>query len=255
MNVELDIQTKNVWGEKASEFLDIVDNRNNGDGISVREKVLYPKIADHIDDISGKIFLDAGCGEGTVGRIALGKGAKGAYVVGCDIVPQFLQAANIRSNGQEHVVLANLRDGLPFATNSFDIVCYNLVLMWIPDVITVAKETARITKPDGKLVVSLLHPWTALSRVDEIDPENPALILQHGIQNGTFMRKINKTAGPFPYYQRSIAEYIDTFTREKFYLNPMNGFDEVFAPRESDVSLSKKLFPEFLILVFIKGNH
>lgn len=156
------MNAERIWQEKAGEFLDVVDNRNNRNGMSVRKKVLYPKMKEHIGNITGKVLLDAGCGEGAIGRIAL---SEGAYVVGCDIVPQLLYEANLRSDRQENVVLANLRYGLPFATDSFDVVCYNLVLMWMPDITILAQEAKRVTNKEGKVVVSLLHPWTALSRI------------------------------------------------------------------------------------------
>lgn len=244
------LRPETIWIDKARQFLDVVDGRNNGEGRYLRENLLYPRILEHVGNLSGRSFLDAGCGDGIIGRLAIKGGA--TAVVNCDVVEQFLKETRLRSNGEGHVVLADLTNGLPFAQEVFDVVCYNLVLMWLPEIINTARETERIMKPDGKLVISLLHPWTALSRVDASDPDKPKLSLEHGLQPETFMRTVNKTAGPYPFYQRTIAEYVSTFTREGFYLEPNSGIDEVFAPKDSSVSLSRKLFPEFLILTFLK---
>lgn len=251
MKTEFDLQPEHIWREKANQFLDVIDNKNGEDGTIIREKILYPRVLDHIGDVSGKVLLDGGCGEGIIGRLAI---SRGANVVGCDVVQEFLKETSLRSSGKEHVILASLRHGLPFASNSFDVVCYNLVVMWLPNITEVARETERVVKPGGRVVVSLLHPWTALSSIKHGNSKKPMLILQEGMQEGVFMRTVNKTAGPYLYFHRSTKEYLSTFMGEGFYLDPDNGFDEVLAPEESDVALSKKLFPEFLILTFKKNE-
>lgn len=240
---------ENLWRINAGQFLDVVDGKNNGEGSYIREGVLYPKVLNHLGSVNGKKILDAGCGDGIIGRLAMKRGAK---VFGCDIVEEFLQEARRRSNNEEQVVLADLRQPLPFTTDSFDRICLNLVLMWIPEIDGIIKETYRITKPGGKVVISLLHPWTALSKVDNSDPNQPLLILQNNIQDGIFMRTVNKTAGPYTYYQRSLANYVNAFTKEGFQMNPGDGIDEVAAPKNSKVSEARKLFPEFVILTFTK---
>lgn len=249
MKIEFDSQPEYVWREKANQFLDVVDNRNGGDGMVIREEILYPRVLDHLGDVSGRLMLDGGCGEGIIGRLAMGRGAN---VIGCDVVQEFLEEAGLRSGNKEQVVLASLRHGLPFSSSSFDLVCYNLVLMWIPDINEVARETRRILKPGGRAVVSLLHPWTALSNRGE--NQEPMIVLQEGMQPGVFMRTIDKTAGPYPFFHRSISNYLNTFTQEGFQISPDNGFDEVLAPEESNVPLDKKIFPEFLILTFQKSE-
>lgn len=240
-----------IWKDKAGEFLDIMDRKNNGDGMILREAVLHPRVLYHLGDISGKRLLDAGCGDGILGRLAL---EKGAQIVSCDIVEQFLRETRMRSNNKIRTVLTDLRQTLPFAPDSFDVVCCNLALMWIPEITQFAGETARIMKPNGRLVISLLHPWTALSQVEESQSEKPKLVLQSGMQDGVFMRTINKTAGPYPFYQRTIGEYIRTFSNAGFSLETKDGFDEVVSPKENNVSLPKKIFPEFLILTFEKST-
>lgn len=249
MKIEFDSQPEAVWREKASQFLDVIDNRNGGDGMVIREEILYPRILDHLGDVSGKLMLDGGCGEGTVGRLAMERGAR---VIGSDIVHEFLEEARSRSGNKEQVVLTSLIHGFPFSSSLFDLVCYNLVLMWIPDIKEVARETGRILKPGGRAVVSLLHPWTALSNRGE--SQEPMIVVQEGMQPGIFMRTINKTAGPYPFFHRSISNYLNTFAQEGFHMSLDNGFDEVLAPEESSVSLDKKIFPEFLILTLQKGG-
>lgn len=240
---------EDIWINEAGAFLDVIDNKNNGEGRYLRERVLHPRILHHLGDLFGKTLLDAGCGEGIISRLAIEKGAR---VVGCDIVPNFLYEARIRSRGQQQIVMADLKHGLPFVSESFNAVCFNLVLMWLPEIHTISKETKRVLRPNGKLVISLLHPWTALSRIDNSDHCRPKLILEQGVKEGVHMRTVNKTAGPYMYYQRSITEYVTSLMQEGFYLDPDNGIDEVFAPKDSNISLSRKLFPEFLILSFRK---
>lgn len=244
-------QPERIWRSSAGQFLDVVDNKNGQNGSIIREEILYPKVMSHIgEDLTGKLLLDGGCGEGTMGRLAIDRGAK---VIGVDVIPEFLKETSLRSSGKEQPVLASLRYDLPFASSSFDIACYNLVLMWLQDIDKVARETERVLKPGGKAVVSLLHPLTALPNTTGcIGLEYSTLDPHEIIQPKVFMRTINKTAGPYPYFHRSISEYLDTFTKAGLSLDLNGGFDEISTSGKSDVLLKKKTLPEFLILTFKK---
>lgn len=253
MNEEFNfLHPENVWRNNASQFLDVVDNKNGQNGSSIREAILYPKLIEHMGDVAGKLLLDSGCGEGAIGRLAI---ERGASVIGVDVVPEFVKEAFLRSNGELQPVLANLRYGLPFSSASFDLVCYNLVLMWLPEITKVIEETERVLKPDGKIVVSLLHPWTALTNKNPTDSEKPTLNINEGMRQEVIMRTINKTAGPYPYFHRSIAQYLDTFAQNGLHLDPNEGFDEVPAASESDTPLVEWIIPEFLILTFRKSSY
>lgn len=251
MNMEFNFsQPERIWRSRGSQFLDVVDNKNGQNGSMIREKILYPKVMDHIgEDLTGKLLLDGGCGEGTIGRLAIDRGAR---VIGVDVIPEFLRETSLRSSGKEQPVLASLRHDLPFASNSFDIACYNLVLMWLQDIDKVARETERVLKPGGKAVISLLHPLTALPNTNCIGLEDPTLDPHEIIQPNVFMRTINKTAGPYPYFHRSISEYLDAFTKVGLSIDLNEGFYEVSTSGKNDVSLKKKTLPEFLILTFKK---
>jgi SAM-dependent methyltransferase len=109
-----------------------------------------------IDETTPGRALDAACG---TGRHARKLADAGHEVVGVDVSPEMLERA---------------RAGLPQATfhegdlraldepdASFDLVVCGLALAHLPDVGAGVAELARVLRPGGRLVVSVLHPFQA----------------------------------------------------------------------------------------------
>lgn len=183
------IDPRRLWNaaEFAQNYLRVVDGKNNGGGKRLREEVLYPRILDHLGDVSGKLLLDAGTGEGSIGRLAFRGGAR---VMGIDISILLLQEAYNRSARQEAVALADINSPtlLPFKADTFDAITCSLVLMWIPDITSVGQEFARISKPGSTIVIPILNP-----NVDQ------------GVVAG--QKAIDRTV-KFPYFERSVEDYL-----------------------------------------------
>jgi ubiquinone/menaquinone biosynthesis C-methylase UbiE len=102
----------------------------------------------------GPSTLEIGCGEGRISRDLT---AAGHNVTAIDISPELIDAAKeARSARHYHVADAA---ALPFSNNNFDcVVAYN-VLMNVPDLTAVVKESARVLAMDGHLVISIVHPF------------------------------------------------------------------------------------------------
>jgi SAM-dependent methyltransferase/alpha-beta hydrolase superfamily lysophospholipase len=145
---------------------------------------------------SGQKILDAGCGIGNYGLFLM---AKQLYRVqqnlcylnmppiryfGVDFVDVALSEAivrmeQLRAKVHDKVVtgassqalfhcdfiLGDLDGGLPFADNSFDQVCCNLVLSYVERPAEAMRELWRVLRPGGKMVVSSLKPNADLSEI------------------------------------------------------------------------------------------
>ena len=145
---------------------------------------------------AGERILDAGSGTGNFGSYlivkylyrvmssAVNHGTRPLFnYVGVDFVYSSLQEARgahaaLQKNCAEQVGLikrnpfiscdffqSDLAEPLCFRDNSFDKVCCNLVLSYVPDDHFTLKEMWRVLKPGGKMVVTTLKPHADLSEV------------------------------------------------------------------------------------------
>ncbi len=114
------------------------------------------KIYEMIDLSSKKNILDVGCGTGSVTRdIALLTDGK---VTGVDIDEEKLKIAEEFLKDLDKVNLSHgdVQD-LQYENESFDLVIFNIVLLYFPDKQKAVSECARVCRKNG-LVVATLEP-------------------------------------------------------------------------------------------------
>jgi SAM-dependent methyltransferase len=100
--------------------------------------------------------LDAACG---TGRHAARLVALGHSVVGIDLTPEMLERA--RANVPQAEFLEGDLLAIPAADDKFDIVVCGLALSHLEDLGSGVHELARVLRPGGQLIVSVLHPVLA----------------------------------------------------------------------------------------------
>jgi SAM-dependent methyltransferase len=101
--------------------------------------------------------IEVGCGEGRVARLVRSLGWR---VTATDISPGLLEAAKAADSADAYA-LAPVT-ALPFPDASFDLaVSYNM-LMDVEDVGGAARELRRVLRPEGTLLVSIVHPTADL---------------------------------------------------------------------------------------------
>ena len=86
----------------------------------------------------------------------------GAAVVGCDASSVFVDLARRRSEGlaiDYHIIDATDEQGLvALGPNAFDGIVASMVLMDLPVIDPLFRAAARLLRPGGRLVISILHP-------------------------------------------------------------------------------------------------
>ena len=97
--------------------------------------------------------LEAGCGTGLILE-RLAPVAEEAW--GVDLSPGMLRKAQNRGL---NVVVGSVTE-LPFADESFDMVCSFKVLAHVPDIERALAEIARVTRPGGHMVLEFYNPWS-----------------------------------------------------------------------------------------------
>jgi ubiquinone/menaquinone biosynthesis C-methylase UbiE len=97
--------------------------------------------------------LEVGCGTGLI-LSRLAPYASRAY--GLDLSPKMLRGARDR---KLEVVLGSATH-LPFANDSFDLVCSFKVLAHVPDIARALSEIARVTRPGGWMALEFYNRWS-----------------------------------------------------------------------------------------------
>jgi SAM-dependent methyltransferase len=103
--------------------------------------------------------LDIGCGEGRISSLLKECGYR---VTAADPVGEFVAAAVDADSAHDYVVAA--AGHLPFQAGLFDLVLLYNVLMDVDDVHSALKETRRILRPSGTVVISIVHPLSDCGR-------------------------------------------------------------------------------------------
>ena len=116
-----------------------------------------------LGDVRGLAVADIGCG---TGRHALRLSAAGATVHALDFSEAMLERAKAKP-GAANVVfqIHDLAKPLPFANEVFDRVVCGLVIDHIADLDGLFREMSRVCRPNGFVVVSVMHPAMMLRGV------------------------------------------------------------------------------------------
>jgi SAM-dependent methyltransferase len=115
-----------------------------------------PVVWSMIDLLAPGRALDAACG---TGRHAGHLVALGHEVLGIDLTPEMLERAAVNVPGAKFLEGDLL--AVPVADEQLDLVVCGLALSHLADVGAGVAELARVLRPGGYLVISVLHPFQA----------------------------------------------------------------------------------------------
>jgi len=149
------LNVKQIWNACGEAF----DRFTTADD-SFAEHIERPAIDHLIGNVAGARLLDLGCGSGTYSLLFA---ERGAQVTGLDLSHTMISLAEQRARErslQADLRLADIREPLPFADAEFDCVFTGTALHYVDDIGRLMREAARVMKPRGRLVASVLHPMS-----------------------------------------------------------------------------------------------
>lgn len=116
-----------------------------------------PNTLQLIGEVKGLHVLDAACGPGKYAEILTAKGAK---VTGFDLSPKMIELAKERNIDTASFFVHDLSVPLhSLADASFEVVVCALAMHYVEDWNAALKEFYRVLKPNGRLIISIEHPF------------------------------------------------------------------------------------------------
>lgn len=217
-------------------------------GFSWNHDLIIPHLLKIAGDIVGLTVLDAGCGEGIVARYLA---ERGASVVGIDSAAALIQLAQAHHEQHIRYEVHDLTRPVPHYAQAFDLVVSNLVLNDVADYQGFATSLGALTKPAGRLILSMTNPYSAVMR-DKV----------YSYFDSGFAVPYAWGGGQVYHYHRTMPDYLTAFGRAGFLLNSLTDVQMTEAMVARLPLSSQALpwfsmyhrFPFFVILEFIRSD-
>lgn len=166
-----------------------------------------------IGPCEGKVFLDAGCGEGYFSRELAHRGAK--HIHGIDACAELINIARTLADPAITYCTADVA-ALPLPDDSVDVVVANRLPHGLADPGKRFFEFARVLRPGGRLVFLALHPCYYTAR--GTDNDAPPVEEYFGRRTVIQHFEVDGIASPEPSVQRffSLEEHVNMILRAGF---------------------------------------
>ncbi len=181
---------------------------------SMREDPFFSEVEALIGEVAGERICDLACGQGRVARHLADRGAR---VVGIDLSANLLAIARhheeTNPRGIEYVQ-ADAQYLDEQVLGPFDgVVCF-LALMDISNLTPTLHSVARILRPGGWFVFSILHPCFHTSQSGEMEtPEGAVRTIGRYFVEGYWRSETRSgPPGKVGAYHRTLSTYVNTLT-------------------------------------------
>jgi 2-polyprenyl-3-methyl-5-hydroxy-6-metoxy-1,4-benzoquinol methylase len=233
---------ENTYNQVADHYAAIIATWAKAE-FSLYHHLILPLVLRYLGDIANQKLLDAGCGEGYLARLLA---SRGAQVTAIDVAPRLIELAQTQDpQGLATYQVHDLSQPLPPYAQFFDLVVSNLVLNDVPDYRGYIATLGAVTKPGGRLVLSMNNPYSAVIR-EKVQSyfDADTAILYRGLAGAGV---------PVYFFHRTLEQYITAFSESGFLLRRLS--DAPIAAEQAHKLPEDKRhyrFPFFMILEFVK---
>jgi len=234
-------QSKIYWSSIARDYDAVVKETSD----QSQQLIINPVVQELLGNLTNKCVLDAGCGNGYWTRRMAETAQR---VVGVDFTEELIERARSRGvpNNAEFII-GNL-ERLLLAKNTFDVALMSMVLLDLEDLSTPIAEVARVTKPEGRIIVSTTHPcfenppYTRSLRDD--NGNKTGRVITNYFATGLVKDEVNS----YQHWHYKISDVINTFASNGLFVEKM------VEPTSNGVMKNggSDHFPYFLIIRFRK---
>jgi SAM-dependent methyltransferase len=161
----------------------------------------------------GKLTLDIGCGEGRVSRDLA---AAGHRMVGIDGSAAMVRAASTHP-ACDHPVLIGDAARLPVRDDVADLAIAFMSFQDVDDLEAAVAEAARVLRPEGRLLIAIVHPVNSAGRFESTDTDDaPPFVLRGSWFEPTRVVDVLERDGltmTFTSEHRPLQDYTDALWR------------------------------------------
>lgn len=198
------------------EIADVWDEGIGEEGDIRHKMVVNPSVFEFLGDLSGKLVLDAGCGNGYLSRRMAKTASK---VVAVDFTERLIEKATIRGKNYSNIEyrIENI-ENLSFTDRFFDVALCNMVLMDLENIDKAIKELARVIKVNGNIIISTQHPCFENAHKDyplrDINKKEIGRVVTDYFTEGLVV----DTYEGFPHYHWTLSHYLNVFSINNLHL-------------------------------------
>lgn len=197
----------------------VYDETQGETGDPAHQFLFDPAIRELLKDVTGKVILDAGCGNGYWARRL---SSKAKQVVGIDASKELIQIARSKNNPVNvKYEIMDLTGKLDFSDETFDLILSSMVLQYVPSLENIAAEFQRILKSKGEVVICMQHPiyqyhfraQAMIGKRSEIFPDTAGYFGRKFIK-----QKVLSGKALVDYFNRPLRDYLQPFLNKDFVL-------------------------------------
>lgn len=228
-------QTTNTYDQYAEVYAQMIAERDEEDPVT-------SALLSHIGDVSSLRVLDAGCGEGHLARIL---SERGAHVTAIDVSPRLVEMGRLKDpEGIIDFRSADLSEPLEGIGCVFDLVASDLVLNDVPDHVGFAATLSSVTRPGGRVVLSMNNPYSYVIRKQVENYFDSGFSAQY--------RGMSKLGLKVYFYHRTLQDYVEAFAANGLLLDGLADVPHTITRDNSLLPVGAR-FPYFMILAFRKN--